>query len=194
MVILGSGFVVSLESGATAIPVDGATAVRARVRTLAGAAAGAGILVRLSTDLGRLSDTQPRTNAFGVAESSLLGDGRVGIATVVGEVADGTAPAMLTVQIGQGLDLTLIADPPDIDSDEEATLRLTLRRADGTAVAGREIVVGSSLGRVTNSRPVTDNQGNATTQLRGNGDVGAALVTASVTGTGVSVSITVPIS
>ncbi len=192
---IGSGLTVRLSADATSIPTQGSAQLTATVQNADGSPARSGLRVQLATTLGRLNNSGPATDNQGMAQTTLRGDGRAGVATVTAEVNGAARAATLRVRIGSGVTLTLSANPPEIDADESTQLRVTVRNADGTPVAAGTVVeLLTTLGRLTSSTPATNSAGVAISTLEAQGQSGTATVTARLPGLGISVSLQIPIS
>lgn len=192
---IGEGLSVRLTANPTSIAPQGGAEIAAIVENFDGSRVGAGRRVRLETTLGRLDNTAPVTVSNGVARTGLRGVGEVGVATITASVDGAAREAQLQVRIGNGVNLTLTADPSEIDSDESSQLRVAVQQSDGSPVAaGTVVLLETTLGRLDNRSPVTDSRGLAFTTLRPQGQVGVATITASLPGLGVASVVEVVIT
>lgn len=181
---IGIGSRVTLVVAPNSIPVNGGAArLDAQVERLDGLPTPAGTVVQIAATLGRLEDAQPRTDAFGVARTRLLADGRTGTARISATTAGAEIPAEAEVVIGQGLQVSLRAAPARIPAAGSTTLTVLVSTATGGAPpSGTSIELATTLGRLDASRLSTNSTGTATTTLRGEGVRGTARVTATVAG------------
>ena len=89
----------SISANPTRIGVDGSAEVTVIARKADGSAVNAGTEINFSTNLGTIDPLIAKTNDRGVADATLTGDGRIGLATV--EASSGAAaPVTLDIQIG----------------------------------------------------------------------------------------------
>lgn len=192
---IGEGLSLRLTADPASIAPQGTAEIAVIVENFDGSRAGAGRRARLETSLGRLDNTAPVTATNGVARTSLRGVGEVGVATLTASVDGAAREARLQVRIGNGVNLTLTADPTEIDSDESSQLRVAVQQTDGSPVAaGIVVLLETTRGSLDNRSPVTDSRGLAFTTLRPQGQIGTATVTASLPGLGVASVIEIVIT
>jgi hypothetical protein len=97
---LRGAYAVTLQASPTTITPSGRATVTVRVAALDPAASVRNLTVQLVTSLGRLAQTQLRTNANGVASTVLDADGRTGTATVTAVLVDAAAlPGTVAVTV-----------------------------------------------------------------------------------------------
>ena len=110
------------------------------------------------------------------------------LALIVGSVACDSASPVAP----PGTVLTITASPSRIASDGVSTVRVTALKPNGTPVnPGTLIRLSTTIGSIA-STVSTDNTGEATTQLSGNGDFGVATVSATI-GSGEAATVDVTI-
>ena len=174
------GTTLTISASPAQIGLNGASTITIVGRKANGSPLNTGTEIRLSTDRGTI-DPIVQVNSSGVATATLRGDGRTGAAAVKAATAD--VEATTTVQIGQSTDtkpsVILSVSPNTITVGGEATVTVIGRNADGSPIgAGQTVILTTSLGTFTNSRPVTRADGTATTTLRGGNVAGSATVSA----------------
>jgi hypothetical protein len=97
---LRPAYALSLQATPASISTSGSSTITVRVSALDPAARVGGVTVQLVTSLGRLAQSQLRTNGSGVASTLLSADGRIGTATVTAVLVDGAAaPETVAVTI-----------------------------------------------------------------------------------------------
>ncbi len=199
-----SGTFLSVSASPTRIGVNGTATISILGRTATGTPLRSGTELRLATSLGSI-DPVVTTNSNGEATATLHADGRQGTATVevttgvadtppmtstsepVGN-ASGTGSATVTVQIGESTStqptLLVSVNPSNIPvsapgATSTSTVTVIARNVDNTPVAaGQTVVLVSTLGTFTNSRPQTDANGIATTKINAGNQAGEATITA----------------
>ncbi len=137
-----------------------------------------------STTLGSI-DSVVLTDDTGVARATLRGDGRSGSATVKATTGGGGDAASVegTVRVGQAPEskpvLLLSVNPNNVPVNGTATVTVIARQADGTPVAaGETVILTSTLGTLSPSRPRTQADGTATSTLNAGTQAGTATVSA----------------
>ncbi len=112
------GATITLSVNPTRIEVRGTATVTAIVRKENGTPVNPGTLVNFSTTLGTIDDTGD-TDDTGIAKATLMGDGRIGIATV--EASTGAVMAVSAeVQIGSlAASIVLTASKSDVPKDPQ---------------------------------------------------------------------------
>ena len=168
----------------TGIPSSGRADVTVRLVALDPAAPVGNRLVRLETTRGRLADASVRTNALGVATTSLAAAGETGTAVLTATMA-GAEPGTATVFLGtSGLVVSVTASPAAVPAAGGAsTLTVLVANADGSPVVGAAVDLATTRGRLDATRVQTGAGGLATTVLRSDGTVGQAVVSATIVGT-----------
>lgn len=192
-VAIGQGTFLIVRAQPEVIAIDGSAQITIIVTNGDGTPFDAGSVVTVSTTVGRLTDERPRTDSSGVATTTLRGNGEAGTATVSADIAGAVEPASVEVVIGNGRTVSLDAQPQSIPLDGSATLTARVRDLQGAGLSGVRVTLSTSLGRLDDARPRTDNAGLATTRLRGAGQVGTATVTATVDGAAMNATTTVDI-
>jgi len=183
---IGTARMLSLVATPAGVPTNGVTQITCTVTNFDGSSVGPRITVRLSTTLGRLDDTDPRTNGAGIATTLLRGDGRTGSAMITARVSGAAAPAIIDVTFGGDANLGLAAAPTQIGANGSATLTALLSSNAGNGLSGEQITFTTTLGVIEADRQTTDSQGVATTRLLARGTSGVARVTATADSLGVS--------
>lgn len=190
---IGNALMVSLTASPAGIPATGSSFITATVERFDGSPAGARIPVRLSTSLGRLDDTDPRTNGSGIATTNLRGDGRSGMAVITARVDGAPVPATVEVNLGGSAILTLRANPTTIPANGASVLSAVLTDVGGAPIGGEPVTFTTTLGIMENDRPTTSGQGQANTRLLARGVKGIARVTAEVPSRSASATVEVEI-
>lgn len=151
------------------IPVgeDSFATVTVVVRNADGTAAGAGISVVLTTNLGTLDPTQTSTDSSGIATSTLTAGIQDGTATITAFV--GTAdPATATLTIRDAAaDISLQPDPPSITrTAQDIDLLAFVVNTQGLPLQGQAVEFTSPLGRFSGGNVAfTGTNGQATVTL-----------------------------
>jgi hypothetical protein len=189
---IGGGQRLVLHADPTVVSPQGTARVTALLTSLSGASAGAGIAVRLSTDLGRLDATDLVTDASGAVSTTFRAGGATGVAAL-GATANGVSAAAAITIDGRAR-LAVRASPPSIAPNGAAALSILATLVDGSPLpAGSRIRLVTSLGRLDAGDLVTDAAGSAATTLRGEGIRGTAHVVATADGYPGSGAVDVPI-
>jgi hypothetical protein len=200
--IAPSGSFLILSANPSRISLNGTSVITVTGRRPDGNPLSDGTEVLLSTSLGNISPSVVEIDGDGNATATLRGDGRQGTATITASVGTsggggggdgeggggaGVGSSTLEVQIGEDetttptLRVTANPDTLPAGDDSRSTITVIARNSDGTPVeSGRTVVLTTSLGRLTNSRPTTDSEGTATTTLIAGLQSGTATLTASV--------------
>jgi adhesin/invasin len=189
---IGGGDRIRLGATPPVIAPQGTSRITALVTDAAGAPAGAGTVVHLTTDLGRLDATDLATDASGAAATTFRASGATGVAAISAE-ARGVS-AVLAVTIDGSARLRLRANPPSLAPTGSTTISVVASFVDGAPLpAGSRIRLSASLGRLDASDLATDSSGAAATVLRGDGARGTARVIATAEEFGGSGTVDVPI-
>jgi hypothetical protein len=176
------GSVLSVSANPSRISLSGRSDITVFGRKPDGNPFNRGTEIRLSTSLGTI-DSLVTVDEGGTATATLRADGRQGSATVTATTGDGTVTATATVQIGESSDskpsLLLTASPNNIPVLGSATVTVIGRNPDGSPVAGGQtVILTSTLGSLSPSRPQTKNDGTATSTLAAGSQAGTATITA----------------
>jgi adhesin/invasin len=177
-----TGASITLSASPERIEKAGQTTIAALLRKADGSRVNPGTEVSFTTTLGVLSENVVPTDDSGVALTTLRGDGRVGLATVVAN-SGGAGEASVDVAIGSfAFSVTLVATPGTIPrSGGGVDLLATVRDDFGQLVSGIAVTFDSELG-VLNSRgsPVlSNNLGEASDRLAVSGSDITVLTTSS---------------
>lgn len=186
---IGQGVRVTLRAQPDAIAATGTAEIFAVVTQLDGSSTPAGVPVDLTTTLGQLSDSHPRTDAAGTVHVQLRGDGRAGTAALTATTANAVETARAEVTIGGSLVLALQASPVAIPRDGSATLIVVARDAQGAPAPNVALTLATTRGRIDDPTPRTDGLGQAITTLRAQNEQGRARVTVSAGGTTTAVDV-----
>jgi adhesin/invasin len=143
-----------------------------------------GTEIRLSTDIGTI-DSIVSVDSRGTATATYHADGRPGTAKITAATGSGSVMANASIQVGQasGSKPTVIlsATPNNVPVNGTATITVIARNADGTPLgAGVPVILTTTLGSVSPSRPTTRADGTATATLNAGSQPGTATVTALV--------------
>lgn len=175
-----NGATLSISANPTKIGLNGVSTITVVGRRPDGNPLNPGTEIRLSTDRGTIESLVAVDNQ-GRATATLRADGRSGAAKVTAAAADATVET--TVQIGETNEtkplLLLSANPSTIPVEGHATVTVIARNSDGSPVAsGLTVILTSSLGTLSPSRPTTRNDGTATSTLDAGTQAGTATITA----------------
>jgi len=178
-----SGAVLSISANPSQISLNGESTITIFGSKANGSPLDPGTVIRLSTNLGTIDGTAT-VKSGGTATAILRGDSRTGAATVMAATGAGTAAtAMTMVQIGiatgQKPTLLVSASPSNVPVNGSAKVTVIARNADGSPVAaGQQVILTSSLGTLSPSRPTTKADGTATATLDAGTQAGTATITA----------------
>lgn len=189
-VVVGGEPTISLSAAPSSIAANGRSELLAFVADPAGAPV-VGAEVQLSTTLGRIEGSQPRTDNTGLVRSLLVGDGTRGQARVTARVTGTAAADEVVVRLGDGVRLSLSANPGTITSNGESLLGVAVVGPDGAAVANAAVDLSTNAGTLSATTVSTSTLGVAQSTLRANGFSGVARVTATLRGTTTSDSVDV---
>lgn len=178
-----SGAILSITANPSQIGLNGTSTITVFGSKPTGSPLDPGTQIRLSTTLGTI-DGIVAVKSGGTATATLRGDGRTGQATVIAAAGAAMgASAMTTVQIGiatgQKPVLLVSVSPSNIPVQGSAQVTVIARNADGSPVAaGQQVILTTSLGSLSPSRPTTKADGTATATLNAGTQAGTATVTA----------------
>lgn len=129
------GTTLSLSVQPSRLAADGSATVRVTALRANGTPVNPGTQVRLETTLGSI-DPIIETDASGIAEGTLRGDGRVGMATVTARTGS-AEPAMVDVEIGEfAASVTLQASPSQVTAGGSVDLLAVVRDDEGRPLEG----------------------------------------------------------
>jgi hypothetical protein len=142
-----------------------------------------GTEVRLSVDKGTINPSVVVVDDRGQGTATFRADGRSGIAKITAMTGGGTTMASADIQVGESTDtkptLVVTANPNTIDVQEESEITIIARNADGSPVeAGRQIILTTTLGSLSNTRPTTRSDGTARATFTAGDQAGAAEISA----------------
>lgn len=175
-----TGTTLTISASPSRIGLNGTSTITIVGRKPDGNPLNPGTEIRLSTDRGSI-DPIVEADRNGRATATLRADGRPGDAKVTASAANATAE--MTVRIGESDDtrptLIVSASPNNIPVEGTATVTVIARNADNTPVsAGQEVILTTSLGTLSPSRPRTRSDGTATATLTAGDQAGTATITA----------------
>jgi hypothetical protein len=175
-----TGTVLTLSANPSKIGLNGRSTITIVGRKPDGNPLNPGTEVRLTTDRGTI-DPVVTVGDGGVATATLRADGRPGTAMVTAATADASVDT--SVQIGESDDtrpsLLVSVNPSIIPTEGTAEVTVIARNADGSpAAAGQQITLTTTLGTLSNARPVTQADGTARAILTAGKQAGTATVTA----------------
>jgi hypothetical protein len=140
------GATLTITANPSKIALDGSSSITILARKMDGTPVNDGTEITLSTNLGTIEELV-RTDAGGVAKATLIGDGRVGMATV--QAFSGAAgEAMIDVTIGGLASFLLVSANPSQIPREGGMTNLLAQAfdVDGTPLAGAFIKFRSDIG------------------------------------------------
>lgn len=184
------GTILTITASPSRISLNGQAQILVEGRRPDGNRLPEGTEIRLSTNLGTLTPLIAEVDSSGLATSVLRGDGRSGTATVsatTGAGAEGATEATVEVLVGESPEtaptvrITVNPDNIPVGEDSTATVTVIARNSDGTPVdAGRTVILQTTLGSLDPRRPLTDDDGTATSILTAEDQAGTAAITATV--------------
>ncbi|MDO9225554.1 MAG: Ig-like domain-containing protein [Pseudomonadota bacterium] len=191
---------ISLVSGATTLPADGATTatLRASVLTTSGAPA-SGVTVNFLTSGGSLSATSAVTNASGIAEVILTSPTRTGTVSVTANASGFLASQDLIIVAGQPVStkFVLVASPATVNAGGISALTAIVLDANDNPVVGQTvtftITTNTTNGALSPVTATTSSNGIATTNYTGGNVLGTDTIRAALVG-GLSKTATVQVS
>jgi len=178
-----SGTVLTVTANPTSIGLSGSSSIRVSGFRPDGNPLNPGTQINVTTTLGTLvPDGVIEVGEDGVGLASLQGDGRTGTATVTASTPGGEAMATVDVLIGEDETtkpvLEITASPATIGLDDQSTITIFARAADGSPLGVGEVIeLRTTLGTIRN-QVATQNDGTATATLRSEDVPGTATVSA----------------
>lgn len=142
-----AGTVLSVTANPSRIATNGASQIRVVALKPNGTPVNPGTQIRLSTNLGTI-DPVAQVGDSGIAVGTLVGDGRLGTATVTASVgADVTATVEVQVGIAAA-NITLQATPPQVQKETGGSVQLlaVVRDDSGQPLAGATVNFQSEVG------------------------------------------------
>lgn len=178
------GSVLSISATPTKVGLTGASTIVVQGRKPTGGALNDGTEIRFSVDKGTVTPVIAEIRD-GRATATFRGDGRSGVAKVSATTGDGTAVATIDIQVGESADtkpvVLVSASPNNIPVGGTAEITIIARNSDGSPVAaGQQVILTSTLGSLSPSRPTTRADGTATATLSAGNQAGTATITAIV--------------
>jgi hypothetical protein len=177
-----TGTILSVAANPSRIGLNGTSTVTVFGRKPDGNPLNRGTEIRLSTSLGTIPSLVT-VDDNGAATAILRGDGRAGDATITATTGDGTVSTTAVVQIGESSTtkpiLLVSVSPNNIPVQSTATVTVIARNSDGSPVgAGQTVILTSTLGSLSPSRPTTRADGTATSTFSAGIQPGSATITA----------------
>jgi hypothetical protein len=183
-VVLRPPYQLRVTLSPASIPSTGRAGVTVRLVALDPTAPVGNRLVRLETTRGRLADASVRTNALGVATTSLSAAGETGNGMVTATMA-GAESGTATFFFGSsGLTVSVTASPASVPANGgSSTITVLVANAQGSPVVGAGVDLATTRGLLDATRVRTGAGGLVTAVLRGDGTTGQAVVSATIQGT-----------
>lgn len=166
-----SGTVLTISASPNEISTTGSSVIRVTAVRANGTPVNPGTIVRLATTLGEI-DEQAETDESGVARATLVGDGRIGTATVsarsgsaeevsvevmVGRVASSVSLQATPTQISaEGGSIDLLAVVRDEDGEPLQGATVNFQTEVGRLSSGGSLIRSDSLGEARDSLVVED--------------------------------------
>lgn len=174
------GTILTISANPTKIGLTGRSTITIVGRKPDGNPLNPGTEIRLTTDRGTIEPVVAADDG-GRATATLRADGRSGAAKVTAAAAD--ASVETTVQIGETTEtkpvLLVTVNPSTIPVEGTATVTVIARNSDGSSVgAGHTVILTSTLGTLSPSRPTTRSDGTATSTLDAGSQAGTATISA----------------
>lgn len=161
-----AGTVLSITASPSRIDANGTSSVRVTALKANGTSVNPGTEIRLDTTLGTITSIAA-TDSTGVAEATLRGDGRVGMATVTARTGAAEA-ATVDVEIGEfARSITLQATPSQVGPGERVDLLALVRDDEGRPLSGANVNFQSQVGTLASGGriKITDASGAVTDRL-----------------------------
>jgi invasin-like protein len=189
------GSFLTISASPTKVGLTGSSTITVEGRKPTGGALNDGTEVRFTADKGTVT---PAVAEFkdGRATATFRADGRSGIAKVsaitgtsggggggtTAAPTSGSTSVTIEIQVGETPEtkpvLLVSASPNSVPVGGTSTITIIARNADGSPVAaGQQVILTTTLGSLSPSRPTTRDDGTATSRL----DAGAVAGTATVT-------------
>ena len=175
-----TGSVLTISANPTKVGLNGSSTITIVGRKPDGNPLNPGTEIRLSTDRGTI-DPVITVDSGGRATATYRADGRSGTAKITAAAADATVET--SIQIGESADtkpiLLVSANPSTVPVEGTSTITVIARNADGSPVgAGQTVILTTTLGTLSTTRPSTRADGTATAVLDAGDQSGTATVTA----------------
>lgn len=161
------GTTLSVTATPSQIGANGTSAIRVTALKSNGTPVNPGTEVRLATTLGTI-DEIVETDSSGVAEGTLRGNGRVGMATVTARTGS-AEPATVEVEIGEfANNITLQATPSQVGPGGTVSLLALVRDDEGRPLQGAGVNFQTELGTLDSRGAIrnTNANGQVTDTLR----------------------------
>jgi len=180
-----NGAILTISANPSKIGLTGRSTITVVGRKPDGNALNPGTEVRLSTDKGTLDASILQVDSRGEATTTFHGDGRSGDAKITAMTGGGMTMATTTIQVGETSTtkptVLVTASPNSIPVEGSSTITVIARNSDGSPVSeGQVVILTTTLGSFTDSRPKTLADGTATTTLNAGKQAGTAEITAIV--------------
>lgn len=188
---VGQGNVVLVLPASSTIPSQGQTAISIRVARRDGEPTPIGTEVEVTTTLGELSNMRPRTDALGLATTTLFGRSTTGTAVIRATLPGQSGSGQAEVHIGEGRKLRLAANPSTITPDGNARVAILLTESSGAPARGASVQLTTDIGRLEDTLVTTDSAGTASTVFRPDGSTGVASISGNANGVTALVAVLV---
>jgi len=187
-----SGTTLSISANPSTVGLNGTSTITVIGRQPNGNPLNPGTEIIFSADRGSI-DPIAKIQSNGIATATFRADGRSGtvrISAVTGGSAGGGTSgsgggtsASIDLQVGLSGDnaptLLLSVNPSIISINDKATITVIARNVDGTPYpAGNQVILTTTLGSLSPSRPTTKSDGTATSTLTAGTQSGTATITA----------------
>lgn len=176
------GTVLLISANPAQIGLNGTSTITVIGRKPDGNPLNPGTEIRLTTDRGTIDPPIALINN-GEATATLRGDGRAGTAKVTAATGSGMVMVTADILIGETDEtkprLTVTVNPNNIPVGGTATVTIIARNADGSAAGGGgQVILTTTLGSLSPSRPTVRNDGTTTSTLTAGEQAGTAEVAA----------------
>jgi adhesin/invasin len=187
-----SGTTLSISANPSTVSLNGTSTITVIGRQPNGNPLNPGTEIIFSADKGSI-DTIAKIQNGGVATATFHADNRAGAVRVTASTGGsggggtsgggGSTSASVDIQVGQSSDnaptLLLSVNPSTIPVKGTAKVTIIARNVDGTPYpAGNQVILTTTLGSLSPSRPTTQSDGTATSTLTAGSQSGTATVTA----------------
>lgn len=177
-----SGSILTISANPSQVALNGRSTITVVGRKPDGNPLNPGTEIRLTAERGSI-DSVVTTDDSGRATATFRADGRAGEVMITAATGGGDTMAETSVQVGLSdtdrPNLILNVSPSTVPVNEDATITVVARNADGSSVgANQRIILTTTLGTITPDRPVTRADGTATATLQAGDQAGTATVTA----------------
>jgi Invasin, domain 3 len=179
-----NGTILTISANPSKVGLNGRSTITVVGRKPDGNPLNPGTEIRLTTDKGTI-DPIVTVEEGGRATATFRADGRSGVAKITAMTGGGMTMATTDVQVGES-DTTrptviVSVTPSTIALEDEATVTVIARNADGSPVErGERVILTTTLGRLNPPNPTIQQNGTATSTLNAGSREGTATITAIV--------------